>query len=67
MKNQDIFPTEQIKGFLLPLAENVYKNFIAGVDSIGQILWKEEEKQGFEEGGVFVQEDRTAKRGSQEA
>ena len=59
-------PSEQIKGFLLPLAENVYKNFIAGVDSIGKILWKEEQK-GFEEGGVFIQEDSTAKRGSQEA
>ena len=67
MKNQDILPTQQIKEFLLPLAENVYKNFIAGVDSIGKILWKQEEQKGFEEGGVFVQEDRTAKRGSQEA
>ena len=66
MKNQDIFPSEQIKEFLLPLAENAYKNFIAGVDSIGKILWKEEQK-GFEEGGVFVQEESTAKRGSQEA
>ena len=52
--------------FLISFVENVYKNFIAGVDSIGKILWKEEESKGFEEGGVFVQEDRTAKRGSQE-
>ena len=52
--------------FLISFVENVYKNFIAGVDSIGKILWKEEQK-GFEEGGVFVQEDSTAKRGSQEA
>ena len=52
--------------FLISFVENVVQNFIAGVDSIGKILWKEKEQKGFEEGGVFVQEDGTAKRGSQE-
>ena len=55
------------KNFLESFAESAVKNFKMGVDSVGKILWKEEEsQQEFTEGGIRIQENRPKSGGREE-